>query len=110
MLYNFLSFDKTDSNNFEVNNIVLSAMSSIFVVFNSYLYCRLVESMRLKVLVSFGTMFLLLASLFGSNYHWQYARIFDVIFLFIYSSIGFTLVLIFGYIQTNISKELVKEA
>ena len=35
---------------------------------------------------------------------------FDVIFLFIYSSIGFSLVLIFGYIQTNISNELLKEA
>ena len=35
---------------------------------------------------------------------------FDVIFLFIYASIGFSLVLMFGYIQTNIQNELLKSA
>ena len=35
---------------------------------------------------------------------------FDVIFLFIYASIGCSLVLMFGYIQTNIQNELLKSA
>ena len=42
ILYNYLSFDKSDTQNFLVDNIVLSVISSIFVIFNSYLYCRIV--------------------------------------------------------------------
>lgn len=77
---------------------MLSVISSIFVIFNSYLYCRIVSSYRDQVIVAFGTMTCLLISLVYSNFNWKYTRSFDIIFLIAYATAGIALVLIFGYI------------
>ena len=80
-------------------------MTSIFVMFNTYLYCRIISSYFDQVLLSFGTMGCLVLSIVYSNYNWAYARGFDVMFLIFYSCIGMVLVFIFGYIQTNVNNE-----
>ena len=98
LLFNYLSFFSEDTNNFLVDNILLTTMTSIFVLFNNYLYIRLVDSYRDHIIVSFGTMVCLIVSIIYSNYNWKYARFFDMIFLIIYSAIGLLLVMVFGYI------------
>ena len=85
-------------------------MASIFTIFNSYLYVRLSETLRDHIIVSFGTMGCLLISIIYSNYNWKYARDFDVLTIIIYCCVGVLLVLIFGYIQTNVNTEASEEA
>ena len=97
-LYNFLSFDLSDSNNFIVNNVLMTSTASIFVMFNSYLFCRLFDSMRLKGVVSVSTMITIQLSIFLSNYNWGFYRNFDLLFLGMYIVIGNSLVFVFGYI------------
>lgn len=105
ILFNYLSFFLVDTNNYAVDNILLTSMSSIFVMFNTYLYCRLISSYFDQVLLSFGTMGCLVLSIVYSNYNWKYARGFDVMFLIFYSCMGIVLVFVFGYIQTNVNSE-----
>ena len=97
-LSNYLSFGKEDTNNFLINNILITTMSSIFVIFNAYLYVRLSETLRDHVIISFGTMASMLVSIIFSNYNWKYAREFDISTITIYCFVGIALVLIFGYI------------
>ena len=97
-LYNFLSFDLSDSNNYLVDNILMTSTASIFVTFNSYLFCRLFDNMWLKAIVSVCTMVIIQISIFMSNYNWGFYRSFDILFLGMYIVIGNSLVFVFGYI------------
>ena len=74
-------------------------------MFNSYLYVRIVDSYRDQAIVAFGTVGMLLISITYSNFNWKYTRGFDIAFLCAYAIIGMVLILIFGYIQTNIAAE-----
>lgn len=89
--------------------MLLSVTASIFVVFNSYLYCRLLTNIRKKAFVSFGTVLLIVSCVIGSNFNWKHTMTFDIVFIVTYVCILCGLVIVFGYIQNNISEELIAE-
>ena len=98
LFYVFLSFDKQDTDNFMIDNIVLTFVTSLFYTFNFYLYIRLIENPYEQAGVSLGAILLLFAAVLLSNFRWEYSRDFDTIFLIIYLTIGVALMMVFGLI------------
>jgi hypothetical protein len=107
--YLFISFDDQITHNFLVNDLILTVTAAIFVVINTYLFCRLLYDMKTKAIVSFSTVFLILSCVITSNYDWNYTRTFDIVFIASYMVILSSLIIVFGKIQSNIMEELVAE-
>ena len=98
LLFNYLSFSLDSTNNFQVNNVLLTAMSSIFLVCNTFLFSRLTKSLWCQALVAFTNIGCVIVSVIYSNYRWEYTRRLDILFVIFMGVIGIVMVLIFGYI------------